>query len=120
MTFSCEAGKKNKQRARISDQYFQYIRSIADKESGSVFLPGNFLNWDPIEKIETIAMTARPLRLDHTLWDRTPAWKVVKSYDHYVCLFIVNDELDGSHKNDYFQTMRKLGMISMDKSANVK
>ena len=47
-------------------------------------------------------MTARPLRLDHSLWDRSPAWKVVKSYDNYICLFIVNDEPDGSHKNDYF------------------
>ena len=65
-------------------------------------------------------MTARPLRLDHSLWDRSPAWKVVKSYDHYVCLFIVNDELNGTHKNEYFQSMRKLGMISMDESANVK
>lgn len=65
-------------------------------------------------------MTARPLRLDHSLWDRSPAWKVVKSYDRYVCLNIVNNDADGSFKNDYFLSMRKLGMISMDESVNTR
>ena len=61
-------------------------------------------------------MTARPLRLDHTLWDRSPAWKIVASYQRYVSLFILNEE---PINDEYFVSMRKLGMISIDNSANV-
>ena len=61
-------------------------------------------------------MTARPLRLDHSLWNRKPAWTVVKSYDRYVYLNIVNNEPDGTLMDDYFLSMRKLGMISIDDS----
>ena len=90
---------------------------MAANETGSVFLPGNLINWINDNGGETIASTTTPLRLDYSNWSRIPSWEKQATYDRFVFINIHIDDNEISN-SVHIKNFQKIGMIPSPESSD--